>query len=67
MVTRTGKLAGLVLTVALSLTACGSDNNSTGPSPRQYNQVQRLGNPLVSEVFPREEGPRIPRLRRTGG
>ncbi|MEO6211294.1 MAG: DUF4331 family protein [Gemmatimonadaceae bacterium] len=38
-------------TCLLAFTACGSDNNSTGPSPRQYNQVQRLGNPLVSEVF----------------
>jgi phosphate transport system substrate-binding protein len=32
MVTRTGKLAGLVLTGALSLSACGSDNNTAGGS-----------------------------------
>jgi hypothetical protein len=34
--------------------ACSSDNNktTTGPSAtRAYDQVQRLGNPLVSEVF----------------
>jgi uncharacterized protein DUF4331 len=40
--------------VMLSAVACGSDNSTTGPTlqtPRSYNQVQRLGNPLVSEVF----------------
>jgi hypothetical protein len=33
--------------------ACSSDKTTTGPaaSPRTYDQVQRLGNPLVSEVF----------------
>ncbi|HEY4304395.1 MAG TPA: DUF4331 family protein [Gemmatimonadaceae bacterium] len=43
-------LAGVAL---LGAAAC-SDNNTTGPttsSTRTYNQVQRLGNPLVSEVF----------------
>lgn len=41
-------LAMLVLASA----ACSNDNNSTGPAGnREYNQVQRLGNPLVSEVF----------------
>ena len=34
----------------LAASACSSDN-STAPSTREYNQVQRLGNPLVSEVF----------------
>lgn len=36
-----------------ALSACGSDDNSTGPSasPRVYNQVERLGNPLVGEVL----------------
>jgi hypothetical protein len=39
-------------TLLLAFTACGNDNNgSTGPNTREYNQVQRLGNPLVSEVF----------------
>ena len=39
-------------TALLALGACGNDNNnSTAPTAREYNQVQRLGNPLVSEVF----------------
>jgi len=38
-------------TALLAFAACSSDNNSTGPTTREYNQVQRLGNPLVSEVF----------------
>jgi hypothetical protein len=49
---RTGR-AMVPATVALSFvaTAC-DDNNTTAPNPdRTYNQVQRLGNPLVSEVF----------------
>ena len=43
-------LAGLLLAGL----ACSSDNNkaTTGPTTtRTYDQVQRLGNPLVSEVF----------------
>lgn len=37
---------------ALAFAGCSNDNNSTGPTTqRVYNQVQRLGNPLVSEVF----------------
>lgn len=39
--------------VAVLVTAC-DDTNSTAPIPlpqRSFNQVQRLGNPLVSEVF----------------
>lgn len=42
-------LAGLAL-----LTACDNndDNTAVGPSgTRVFNQVERLGNPLVSEVF----------------
>lgn len=38
-------------TLLLAFGACSNDNNSTGPTTREYNQVQRLGNPLVSEVF----------------
>ncbi len=36
-----------------ALAACSNDNNTaTGPSPAHvYTQVDRLGNPLVSEVF----------------
>ena len=39
--------------VVLLAAACSDDNNDggTGPRPRMYNQVQRLGNPLVSEVL----------------
>ena len=48
--------AALALTLALvGLAAAGcsdDDDNGPGPdAPRQYNQVQRLGNPLVSEVL----------------
>ena len=43
-------LSGIVA-VAL-LAACSDDDNNTGPSTaRMFNQVQRLGNPLVSEVL----------------
>jgi hypothetical protein len=50
---------GAVLAVAIAFLAAaaacsGSDNVITGTSQdiaRTYNQVQRLGNPLVSEVF----------------
>ncbi len=45
----------LSLLAVSALAACGDDddNGVTGPSdtPRVYNQVERLGNPLVSEVF----------------
>ena len=42
-----------VLAASLAAAACSDDNNDgTGPgTPRMYNQVQRLGNPLVSEVL----------------
>lgn len=48
------KLRLLVLaTVGLLAAACSDDNDNggTGPGTRMYNQVQRLGNPLVSEVL----------------
>ncbi len=53
------QLRSLALAAALSAaglagTACSDDddNGGVGPDrPRQYNQVQRLGNPLVSEVL----------------
>jgi hypothetical protein len=39
-------------TALLAFGACNDDNDiSTSPTTREYNQVQRLGNPLVSEVF----------------
>jgi hypothetical protein len=46
--------AALGLAVAaMGLGACSSSNSNSGftPGPITYNQVQRLGNPLVSEVF----------------
>ena len=40
---------GLLVLAGLSLAACGDDN---GPStPKTYDQIQRLGNPLISEVL----------------
>jgi len=51
---------GRVLALATAMSAlalsgaCSDSNDTTGPSsnsPRTFNQVQRLGNPLVSEVF----------------
>ena len=46
-------LASAVMAVTLAAAAC-SDNSTGGTGPgstRMYNQVQRLGNPLVSEVL----------------
>ena len=41
----------LALCAAAILSAC-SDGNGTGPNPAAtFDQIQRLGNPLVSEVF----------------
>ena len=38
--------------LAVALAAACSDDNTTAPNTdRVFNQVQRLGNPLVSEVF----------------
>jgi len=53
MRTRLTRLARLLpgLLLAAGLAAC-SDDDSTGPSDvKTYDQIQRLGNPLVSEVF----------------
>jgi Domain of unknown function (DUF4331) len=45
-------VAGAMATVAIVAAACSSTKSSTGPNTtRAYDQVQRLGNPLVSEVF----------------
>lgn len=45
------RLVPAALAVALAA-ACNDNNNGTAPNPdRVFNQVQRLGNPLVSEVF----------------
>lgn len=47
--------AAAVLAAALVLAGCGDDDDngtSTGPSGgRVYTQIERLGNPLTSEVF----------------
>lgn len=50
--TRRVALAAAVA-AGLAATACSDDDNGgTGPAvPRMYNQIQRLGNPLVSEVL----------------
>ena len=51
---RRGALAALAVAAFAGATACGDDNDSvTGLStqPKTYNQIQRLGNPLVSEVL----------------
>jgi hypothetical protein len=49
-----GARLGLIAAATIAAGACtdNNDNGSTGPDlNRMYNQVQRLGNPLVSEVF----------------
>ena len=46
------RLALTSAVLAVSLAAAGCSDNNTGPvTARMYNQVQRLGNPLVSEVL----------------
>jgi Domain of unknown function (DUF4331) len=41
-----------LMAAALIAVGCSDDNSSTGPANvRMYNQIQRLGNPLVSEVL----------------
>jgi hypothetical protein len=51
----TARRAALALALAvtgLAAAGCSDDDNGPGPDiPRQFNQVQRLGNPLVSEVL----------------
>ena len=44
------RLGPAVLAVLLAA-ACSDDNTTAAPTDRAFNQVQRLGNPLVSEVF----------------
>ncbi len=50
------RAAPAVLAAAVLVAAACNDNGTSvtspgGSTPRAYNQVQRLGNPLVSEVF----------------
>ena len=48
----TARVLVAALVLPLIAAACSKDNSVTGPSTaRVYVQVQRLGNPLVSEVF----------------
>ena len=43
-------IAALAIPSVVALTAC--DDDTTGPNTdRVYSQIERLGNPLVSEVF----------------
>jgi Domain of unknown function (DUF4331) len=44
-------LAAGIAMVSVAANACSDDNGSVGPGTRMYNQFQRLGNPLVSEVL----------------
>ena len=49
---RTSLVVAAVLAMTAVTAACSDDDGGTGPTtPRMYNQVQRLGNPLVSEVL----------------
>lgn len=50
---RRSALAAAIGAIALASAACGSDSTTspTVQTTRTYNQVQRLGNPLLSEVF----------------
>jgi hypothetical protein len=50
----TSLLRAACVALLLPMVACSDDNNSTTEpiaTPRTYVQVERLGNPLVSEVF----------------
>lgn len=45
-------LTTVVVALGMAAAGCSDNNDSTNPSTtRMYNQVQRLGNPLVSEVL----------------
>ena len=49
---RRAALASVVAAATLAAAGCSDDNGSTSPgTARMFNQVQRLGNPLVSEVL----------------
>ncbi len=53
-----------------TVAACSDDDGDggNGPSePRSFNQIQRLGNPLISEVLSRQAEPPDARLHRPGG
>ena len=52
---RRGAIAAIGVALLAAASACGSDSTTTtavsNDVPRTFNQVQRLGNPLVSEVL----------------
>lgn len=49
---RRALIVAMIVGVNVSLGACDRDNDHTGPTAtRTFDQIQRLGNPLVSEVF----------------
>ena len=50
---RKGALAAITIGAVVAMGACNDNNDSiTGSnSTRTFNQIERLGNPLVSEVF----------------
>jgi hypothetical protein len=51
---RRGALLLVLAAAGLGAAACSDDNDGSGSgpdAPRQFNQIQRLGNPLVSEVL----------------
>jgi Domain of unknown function (DUF4331) len=45
------RLGPAVLALLLAAAACSDDHSTAPATGRVFNQVQRLGNPLVSEVF----------------
>ena len=49
--TRFSRWTLLAAASLLGLAACNDNNTQAPEETRMYNQVQRLGNPLVSEVF----------------
>jgi hypothetical protein len=54
MTAYTTRLTVLALMLGGAVTACNDDAGATGPrdnTDRIFNQIERLGNPLVSEVF----------------
>jgi hypothetical protein len=55
MTRRTNRAAWLLPALTLTLTVAGCSNTDNGMTdtsvPKTYDQVQRLGNPLLSEVF----------------
>ena len=49
---RKSALAALAIALVGTMAACDDDNDITGTDPsRTFSQIERLGNPLVSEVF----------------